>query len=102
MVFIIVHCQFTPCIFYQSWEDYFDKQPDEYVMNRLHYKTRLIRRLQSKLHHLQDHQQSLQGPSNRINTRPVPKIIVIPNDDETAEIPNPFPFAATNGCHSTI
>ena len=43
-----------------------------------------------------------QGPSNRIQTRPVPKIIVIPDDDETAEIPNPFPFPATYGTNFDV
>lgn len=37
-----------------------------------------------------------------IQTRPVPQIIVIPDDDKMAEIPNPFPFPATYGTNIDV
>ena len=42
-----------------------------------------------------------QGPSG-IQTKPVPQIIVIPDDNEMAEIPNPFPFPATYGTNIDV
>ena len=42
-----------------------------------------------------------QGPSG-IQTKPVPQIIVIPDDNEMAEIPNLFPFPATYGTNIDV